>query len=1004
MATLLPQPQDLPSDGALPPLAPPVDPPESLDVAVTLPPLEAPATGPVPSESQRAAIEAGAHPLLVLAGPGAGKTFCLIERIRYLIERLGFAPERLCAFTFTNKAAGEIAERLEKTVGARAAQVKTGTIHAFCAELLREFGSRVGLEPGFGIADDRYQCAVLRRLGQHPRFHKTLLTRFGTHRFRGEPFQHPGDALVFEKYESFLEARRIVDFDMLVLRTAELLKDANVVRRIRSRWDCILVDEFQDLNPVQYEVVRDIGLEHGHVFVVGDEEQSIYSWAGADPRVFRQFLNDFRLPGKISLRENRRCPREIVALARKLVEKNEPLFGDQKELLADREGGSCVHALTFRDDDAELAWVVRHILYERERDDTLAWGDFALLYRKHEIGDAAEAALLGAGVPCRLAQGRALGEDPVVAYVVAALRVIAAPDDITQENFLEVVLPATLVDDARAKAERAKRSLLEQLETMRRELPRDHGDAKKIKRGFFALANLTALGKKHSTLTSLVEEILSQRIGEYRTVLEEHHDELTDPAGDDAVVRLAARLQATLERGRQLSIPRLRGVEIALQGMLSGLGVHATLGPVPDGSEAITPDDAGILGLPLTLFKAAQLVRSRHFRNEFRDFVAIDIETTDRFTESAEPVEIAAVRVRDGVIVGELHSMVRSRSPISIGARKTHGITESDVAGAPYFEEVWPRFREFIGGDLLVAHNGQEFDFPILRRMSGDDLCTYDTLPLARDLHSGSAKLPDLARHFGVDPGASHRALDDARTLARVFPALNESKVVRARKTSLPQLLDWLGVALALSDDDEMDAEARLLRQLCRPFALGRYSDCLELYRLERERAGDNTLPTVAQLIERLGGERSMQRLRAERGAYDRYPQAMARLRRLLEQCAEDTLNEQIATFLERIALSKSDGAEPEQQRVNLLTLHSTKGLEFSRVYILGVEDAQLPGISPSKPQPKKLEMEEARRLLYVGMTRTKDRLILTHVQARNGRPTGGHRFLDEMGVVPKSR
>src|SRR5690242_6730479 len=113
MATLLPQPQDLPPDGALPPLAAPVDPPESLDVAVTLPPLEAPATGPVPSESQRAAIEAGAHPLLVLAGPGAGKTFCLIERIRYLIERLGFAPERLCAFTFTNKASGEIAERLE---------------------------------------------------------------------------------------------------------------------------------------------------------------------------------------------------------------------------------------------------------------------------------------------------------------------------------------------------------------------------------------------------------------------------------------------------------------------------------------------------------------------------------------------------------------------------------------------------------------------------------------------------------------------------------------------------------------------------------------------------------------------------------------------------------------------------------------------------------------------------------------------------------------------------
>src|SRR5438270_10931223 len=116
-------------------------------------PFVAPAL--VPSPSQREAIEAGAAPLLVLAGPGAGKTFCLIERIRYLIERLGLPPERLCAFTFTNKAAGEIAERLARALGIRASAVKTGTIHAFCAELLREFGSRVGLQRGFGIVDER---------------------------------------------------------------------------------------------------------------------------------------------------------------------------------------------------------------------------------------------------------------------------------------------------------------------------------------------------------------------------------------------------------------------------------------------------------------------------------------------------------------------------------------------------------------------------------------------------------------------------------------------------------------------------------------------------------------------------------------------------------------------------------------------------------------------------------------------------------------------------------
>src|SRR5438270_7185143 len=150
-------------------------------------PFVAPAL--IPSPSQREAIEAAAAPLLVLAGPGAGKTFCLIERIRFLIEHLGLHPERLCAFTFTNKAAGEIAERLARSLGAQGVGVKTGTIHAFCAELLREFGSRIGLQRGFGIVDERQQRVVLKRLAVPPRWHSGLLSRFATHRFCGTQFQ-----------------------------------------------------------------------------------------------------------------------------------------------------------------------------------------------------------------------------------------------------------------------------------------------------------------------------------------------------------------------------------------------------------------------------------------------------------------------------------------------------------------------------------------------------------------------------------------------------------------------------------------------------------------------------------------------------------------------------------------------------------------------------------------------------------------------------------------------
>jgi superfamily I DNA/RNA helicase len=230
--------------------------------------------------------------------------------------------------------------------------------------------------------------------------------------------------------------------------------------------------------------------------------------------------------------------------------------------------------------------------------------------------------------------------------------------------------------------------------------------------------------------------------------------------------------------------------------------------------------------------------------------------------------------------------------------------------------------------------------------------------------------------------------------------ALHELKVAVARKTALVNVLDHLGVALTLwTADVPIAPEAELFHDLCRPYSLGRFSDCLDFYDSERALAGDDSLPTLHQLIEWLGGAKLMERIRAEKTASERYPAAMARMRRLIEQCADGTLHDQIARFLERVALSRSDGADPERGRVNLLTLHSTKGLEFSRVYILGVEDSQLPGGSPGRSPPQ-TELEEARRLLYVGMTRAKDRLVLTRVEARNGQPTGGHRFVDEMGLV----
>lgn len=958
------------------------------------------------SDSQRAAIEAELGPVLVLAGPGAGKTFCLIERIRFLIEKKGIRPDHICAFTFTNKAAGEISSRLEKYLGPGAADIKRGTIHSLCAELLREFAPDCGLEPGFGIVDEDYQTSALRRLGVPPRWIKRTLKAFTSHRFQHEYKIDERDYDRYVAYVEFLKKRNLVDFDMLMIKASEVLRLEQVAATVSSRWRAILVDEFQDLTPVQYMVIRALARDHRNIFAVGDDEQSIYSWAGANPKVFTDFVNDFNLAKPTSeLAENRRCPREVMERARHLMNINTPIFAHRSHADSDRSSPFPVTAHKFATSEDEIAWVLSDLRSDRAAH-SLRWGDYALLYRTNDMGNAAEAQFLTAGVPCRMTHGRALSDDPVVRYVIAALKVIASPNDaINHEAFLQVVLPRTIFDGVRAKAERKRSDIVTHLEHTVRNLPREHEDGPRLRRAVAALRNLVALGIRHDALSPLVDELLSQRVGIHQTFLEMNCDELSDPAENSEVEEIAKRLAEALDNRRIVWIPRMGGVEIGLKGMLAGIGltwVEFGMVPPPD-SIVIGNSDCQSLGIALGVFKAMQLLRSRDFRNHFRDFTAVDIETTDRDIMRAEVVQIAAVRVRNGDVVDEFHSLVKPEGPITVEAFAVHGISEHDVIEAPSFQQIWPTFREFCSSDVVVAHNGHNFDFPVLRRLAGEAECaslhTYDTLVLARELRTGSAKLSHLAQVYGIRQTRAHDALDDTRTLAKVFLALCDESLARARKTALDNLLDFLGIALALSNEESLCEEARRLRDLSRIYSLGRYSRCLDFYRAECEACQDIPVPDVTDLIERLGGEGLMLKLRTEKSADERYPEAMQRLRPLLDIQQGKPLADQIAAFLERVALSKLDGSETDDEKVNLLTLHSTKGLEFSRVYILGTDDRGF----MRDTRMRKEQVEELRRLLYVGMTRTMERLVLTCAESRSGKPSGGHSLLDELEIVPQS-
>jgi superfamily I DNA/RNA helicase len=958
------------------------------------------------SESQRAAIEAPPGPALVLAGPGSGKTFCLIERIRYLIEERNVDPRRICAFTFTNKAADEIAHRLDKILGTRAEGVRRGTIHAFCAELLREHGSHVGLERGFGIADEEYQLEVLRRLEGTRRWHKHLLQDFSRHRLRDHALQ-PNDAALFEKYEKYLARQKVVDFDTLVLKAAELLERAPAAAPLRERWSELLVDEFQDLSSAQYRVVRALAGTHKHVFAVGDDEQSIYTFAGADSHIFTRFLNHFDITTDekiLYLQENRRCPREIFSLARRLIAANPSPFTNRKPLVADKSTPFAIETLGFATSEDEAEWIVNDIRRD-QAEFGYPWGEVALLYRKHTMGNVLEAALINARIKCRLARGKALAEESVVAYLLAALRVIANPKDVIErDKFLAASLPRSIIDLARVRAR--KQDLHKYLNAAAAHLPRADARGKSIRRALARYSNLTALARAHTQLEPLIRELLSQRVTSKLSVLERRHDELSDPNEQPDIVRLSRRLRTARSQRRPIALPPLKGVEIALDGMLSALGLPVVRdGEPPADAERITEADTPTLGLPLGLFKALQLIEIDSGFDALRDFTVIDFETTGKDPMRAEIIDVGAVRVRNGQILGEYQSLVRPTAAIPLEATEVHGLRAEDVANARPFRAVWPELRAFCGDDTLVAHNGYHFDFRLLERTVQEDDPAYsiggsfDTLLLARDLLRTSCRLSDLASRFGIDPGRSHRALDDARTLAHVFVKLKEAQAARARKTALVNLLDHLGVALALCNEKTLCDEAKLFRDFSGVHALGRYSAALDWY--ERESKGNPSVPDVVDVITALGGYERMVKIRAEKTAEQLYPTIMNRLLRILTDVPDGPLEDQIAAFIERILLSaKGEGVEPDADRVNLLTLHSTKGLEFSRVYIVGVEDGELPGIN-KKGELKFQEMEEARRLLYVGMTRAKERLVMTRAVSRAGNGTLGHRFLDEMNLKP---
>jgi len=394
--------------------------------------------------AQREAASTTEGPLLVLAGAGTGKTRVVTARIAYLLS-LGVEATAILAVTFTNKAAAEMRERLAHLAGERVRGITVGTFHAFCARVLRDHGHVMGLPRRFAICDASDQHSAVKSAMRELRVHETtmhpsaVLARISLAKNRMETpegFLGAGEGgrdqlvgSVWQRYREFLARTRALDFDDLLLETVRLLRDHEHVRaHYRKRYRYVLVDEYQDTNHPQYEIVRLIGGAHRNVCVVGDDDQSIYGWRGADIRKILGFPRDFEGAKVVRLQTNYRSTRPILEAANAVIRRNASRH--EKALESARGPGEPVRIVRLKDEVAEAQHVVREMRHLLRMEEARPQ-DLAILCRTQVQFRPFEGELRANGLPYVVVGGMSFFDRKEVRDVVAYLKLAANPHDET---------------------------------------------------------------------------------------------------------------------------------------------------------------------------------------------------------------------------------------------------------------------------------------------------------------------------------------------------------------------------------------------------------------------------------------------------------------------------------------------------------------------------------------------------------------------------------------------
>lgn len=402
------------------------------------------------TDAQREAATHVDGPLLIVAGAGSGKTRVITRRVGYLIAQ-GIAPASILSITFTNKAAGEMKERVGVTLGRPLRDFgkldqywpTICTFHSLCLRILRHYATVIGLPGNFVIYDSADQTKVVKEALKALDISSTNFSPGAIHGTISNAKNQLVDAQayaqvaqdfyartvsrVFTKYQAILNQNNALDFDDLMLRTAHAFREhPQILNELQERFQYILIDEYQDTNHAQYVIAHALALRHRNLCVVGDPDQSIYAWRGADIKNILEFERDYPDAKVVKLEQNYRSTKTILAIASKLIANNTQR--KEKGLWTENPEGDKAQLMLCQDEHDEARFVVEQMktLSEKQK---VPWNDMAVFYRMNSLSRVMEDGLRRAGVPYVMARGTEFYNRKVIKDVLAYLRVIVNPND-----------------------------------------------------------------------------------------------------------------------------------------------------------------------------------------------------------------------------------------------------------------------------------------------------------------------------------------------------------------------------------------------------------------------------------------------------------------------------------------------------------------------------------------------------------------------------------------------